>query len=72
MKQVRTRDFIYTSDDLYFASTNYIHPENRVISFLRYAFIFTIIINFIGWQITERKEKSSFSTKIFSYFLFST
>ena len=36
MKQVRTRDFIYTSDDLYFASTNYIHPENRVISFLRY------------------------------------
>ena len=36
MKQVRTRDFVYTSDDLYFASTNYIHPENRVISFLRY------------------------------------
>lgn len=36
MKQVRTRDFIYTSDDLYFASTNYIHPEDRVISFLRY------------------------------------
>ena len=36
MEQVRTRDFIYTSDDLYFASTNYIHPENRVISFLRY------------------------------------
>lgn len=36
MKQIRTRDFIYTSDDLYFASTNYIHPTNRVISFLRY------------------------------------
>ena len=36
MQQVRTRDFIYTSDDLYFASTNYIHPESRVISFLRY------------------------------------
>ena len=36
MEQVRTRDFIYTSDDLYFASTNYIHPEDRVISFLRY------------------------------------
>ena len=36
MQQVRTRDFIYTSDDLYFASTNYIHPEDRVISFLRY------------------------------------
>ena len=36
MEQVRTRDFIYTTDDLYFASTNYIHPENRVISFLRY------------------------------------
>lgn len=36
MKQVRTRDFIYTSDDLYFASTNYIHPEDRIISFLRY------------------------------------
>ena len=36
MEQVRTRDFIYTTDDLYFASTNYIHPEDRVISFLRY------------------------------------
>ena len=36
MQQVRTRDFIYTSDDLYFASTNYIHPEDRIISFLRY------------------------------------
>jgi len=36
MEQIRTRDFIYTSDDLYFASTNYIHPEDRIISFLRY------------------------------------
>ena len=36
MKQVRTRDFIYTKDDLYFASTNYIHPKDRYISFLRY------------------------------------
>ncbi len=36
MQKVRTRDFIYTSDDLYFASTNYIHPEDRIISFLRY------------------------------------
>ncbi len=36
MEQVRTRDFIYTSDDMYFASTNYIHPEDRVICFLRY------------------------------------
>ena len=36
MKQVRVRDFIYTSDDLYFASTNYVHPEDRIISFLRY------------------------------------
>lgn len=36
MEQVRTRDFIYTNDDLYFASTNYIHPKDRVISFLRY------------------------------------
>ena len=36
MKQVRVRDFIYTTDDLYFASTNYIHPEDRIISFLRY------------------------------------
>lgn len=35
-KQVRTRDFIYTTDGLFFAATNYIHPENRIISFLRY------------------------------------
>ena len=34
--KVRTRDFIYTTDDLFFASTNYIHPEDRFISFLRY------------------------------------
>ncbi|MPL58241.1 hypothetical protein SDC9_17901 [bioreactor metagenome] len=34
--RVRTRDFIYTKDDLFFASTNYIHPEDRFISFLRY------------------------------------
>lgn len=36
MKPVRTRDFIYTSDDMYFASTNYIHPKDKVNSFLRY------------------------------------
>jgi predicted nucleotidyltransferase len=34
--KVRTRDFIHTTDDLFFASTNYVHPENRVICFLRY------------------------------------
>ncbi|MDR3290546.1 MAG: DNA polymerase subunit beta [Methanobrevibacter sp.] len=34
--KIRTRDFIYTKDDLFFASTNYVHPEDRVISFLRY------------------------------------
>ena len=36
MEKVRTRDFIYTTDGLYFASTNYIHPDDRFISFLRY------------------------------------
>ena len=36
MEKVRTRDFIYTTDGLFFASTNYVHPENRYISFLRY------------------------------------
>ncbi|MDR0911027.1 MAG: DNA polymerase subunit beta [Methanobrevibacter sp.] len=34
--KVRTRDFIYTKDDLFFATTNYIHPANRILSFLRY------------------------------------
>ena len=34
--KVRTRDFIHTTDDLFFASTNYVHPTNRFISFLRY------------------------------------
>ncbi len=34
--RVRPRDFIYTIDDLFFASTNYLHPEDRIISFLRY------------------------------------
>ena len=36
MKQVRTRDFIYSTDGLFFASTNYVHPDDRFISFLRY------------------------------------
>ncbi|WP_409200414.1 DNA polymerase subunit beta [Methanobrevibacter sp. DSM 116169] len=36
MEKVRTRDFIHTTDDLFFASTNYTHPEDRYISFLRY------------------------------------
>ena len=34
MKQVRTRDFIYSTDGLFFASTNYVHPDDRFISFL--------------------------------------
>lgn len=34
--KVRTRDFICSTDGLLFASTNYIHPHNRFISFLRY------------------------------------
>lgn len=36
MENIRTRDFIYTTDDLFFASTNYVHPERRYIAFLRY------------------------------------
>jgi predicted nucleotidyltransferase len=34
--KVRTRDFIHTTDDLFFAVTNYLHPNNRIIAFLRY------------------------------------
>jgi hypothetical protein len=34
--RARTRDFIYTTDDLFFATTNYIHPEDRILAFLRY------------------------------------
>lgn len=34
--RARTRDFIYTKDDLFFATTSYLHPENRILSFLRY------------------------------------
>jgi predicted nucleotidyltransferase len=34
--EFRTRNFIYTKDDLFFATTNYIHPEDYVLSFLRY------------------------------------
>jgi len=32
----RPRDFIYTEDDLFFATTSYFHPEDRILSFLRY------------------------------------
>ena len=34
--QSRIRDFIYTRDDLYFATTTYLHPKDRIIAFLRY------------------------------------
>lgn len=34
--KARPRDFIYTSDDLFFATTSYLHPEDRILAFLRY------------------------------------
>ncbi len=34
--RARPRDFIHTSDDMFFATTTYLHPEDRIISFLRY------------------------------------
>lgn len=34
--KVRPRDFVYTTDGLYFATTSYHHPKNRVLAFLRY------------------------------------
>jgi len=34
--RARTRDFIYTKDDLFFATTSYLHPEDKILSFLRY------------------------------------
>lgn len=34
--RARTRDFIYTKDDLFFATTDYLHPKDRILSFLRY------------------------------------
>ncbi|BDH78816.1 MAG TPA: DNA polymerase subunit beta [Methanothermobacter sp.] len=32
----RPRDFVYTVDDLFFATTSYLHPRDRIIAFLRY------------------------------------
>ncbi len=34
--RARPRDFIHSTDDLFFATTTYLHPEDRIISFLRY------------------------------------
>lgn len=34
--QARVRDFIYTQDDLFLATTTYLHPKDRILSFLRY------------------------------------
>ncbi|HOI39667.1 MAG TPA: nucleotidyltransferase domain-containing protein [Methanobacterium sp.] len=34
--RARVRDFIHTQDDLFFATTTYLHPNNRILSFLRY------------------------------------
>ncbi|HNR25091.1 MAG TPA: DNA polymerase subunit beta [Methanobacteriaceae archaeon] len=34
--RARPRDFIYTQDDLFLATTNYLHPDDRILAFLRY------------------------------------
>ena len=34
--KVRVRDFVVSTDGLFFASTDYIHPEGWAIAFLRY------------------------------------
>lgn len=34
--KARARDFIYTKDNLFFATTSYLHPEDKILSFLRY------------------------------------
>lgn len=34
--RARLRDFIYTRDDLFLATTNYLHPNDRILAFLRY------------------------------------
>lgn len=34
--RARPRDFIFTTDDLFFATTTYLHPDDRILSFLRY------------------------------------
>ncbi|MFZ0441995.1 MAG: nucleotidyltransferase domain-containing protein [Methanobacterium sp.] len=34
--RARPRDFIYTTDNLFFATTTYLHPDDRILSFLRY------------------------------------
>lgn len=34
--KARTRDFIHTVDDLYLATTSCLHPEDRILAFLRY------------------------------------
>ncbi len=34
--RARPRDFIFTTDDLFFATTTYLHPHDRILSFLRY------------------------------------
>lgn len=37
--------------------------SGELAAFLRYSFIFSAIINLVGWKIRERKEKTSFSIK---------
>lgn len=34
--KARPRDFIYTRDDLFLATTTYLHPDDRIMAFLRY------------------------------------
>ena len=36
LMRARARDFIYTTDDLFFATTSYLHPKDKILSFLRY------------------------------------
>jgi predicted nucleotidyltransferase len=34
--RARPRDFIYTKDDLFLATNTYLHPEDKILAFLRY------------------------------------
>jgi predicted nucleotidyltransferase len=34
--RARPRDFIYTRDDLFLATNTYLHPEDKILAFLRY------------------------------------
>ena len=72
MLEIRQRFFVKSIDGLYFAVTNHNHPENYVVSFLRYmpCKMGTRKLNGVGYKKVSSSEAYSFLKKYHPNYLF--